>query len=200
MARCYALDGFTPVADPSAFLHPEAVLIGDVHVGPGAYIGPGAVLRGDFGRVIVGARANVQETCVMHAFPGRDVVVEEMGHIGHGAVLHGCVVGANAMVGMNAVVMDEAVIGAESIVAALAFVKAGMQVPPRSMVVGMPARIVRQLSGEEVAWKTRGTEVYAELARTAAARLRPAEPLPRAEPGRGRMAAPDHRPKSTPGA
>ncbi|SFP66924.1 phenylacetic acid degradation protein PaaY [Tranquillimonas alkanivorans] len=195
MARVYAYDGFTPVVHPSAFVHPEAVLIGDTHVGAGAYIGPGATLRGDFGRVIVGERANVQETCVMHAFPNKDVVVEEMGHVGHGAVLHGCRVGRNAMVGMNAVVMDDVVIGAESIVAALAFVKAGMEIPPRSMVVGMPAKVVRQLTEQEVAWKTQGTGIYGRLAAEAGTKLVEAEPLSEAEPDRGRIAAPDYDPK-----
>ncbi len=197
MAKVYAYDGFVPVIDPSAFVHPEAVLIGDAHVGPGAYVGPGAILRGDFGRVIVGKNANLQETCVMHAFPNKDAVVEEMGHIGHGAVLHGCRIGRNALVGMNAVVMDDAVVGADSIVAALAFVKAGMQIPPRSMVVGMPAKILRELTEDEVAWKTKGTGVYMALASEAGAKLVPAAPLPRAEPGRGRISAPDYDPKWT---
>ena len=122
MARVYAYDGVTPVAHPSAFLHPEAVVIGDVIIGPGVYIGPGAVLRGDFGRIEIGEGANVQETCVLHSFPNKAVVVGPLGHIGHGAVLHGCEIGENRLVGMNCVVMDGAVIGRDSIAAAMAFV------------------------------------------------------------------------------
>ncbi|MCP1168673.1 acyltransferase [Limimaricola litoreus] len=195
MARVYAYDGVVPVVDPTAFVHPEAVLIGDAHVGAGAYVGPGAILRGDFGRVVVGANANLQETCVMHAFPNKDVVIEERGHVGHGAVLHGCRVGENAMVGMNAVIMDDVVIGAESIVAALAFVKAGMQIPPRSMVVGMPAKMIRELTEDEVAWKSQGTAVYTRLAAEAGGKLVACDPLPRAEEGRKRVEAPAYDPK-----
>jgi len=157
--RIYAWDGIVPVVDPQAFVHPDAVVIGDVVIGPACYVGPGAVLRGDFGRIVMETGANLQETCVVHAFPGRDAVIEEAGHVGHGAVLHGCRIGRNAMVGMNAVVMDEAVVGAESIVAALAFVKAGAVIPPRSLAVGSPAKVIRELSEDEVAWKSQGTAI-----------------------------------------
>ena len=129
--RVYAIDGIVPVVDPTAYVHPSAVLIGDVIVGPGCYVGPCASLRGDFGRLILERGANLQDTCVMHGFPGTDTVVEEDGHIGHGAVLHGCRIGRNALVGMNAVIMDNAVVGESSIVAASAFVKAGAEIPPQ---------------------------------------------------------------------
>ncbi len=162
---CYAIDGIVPIVDPAAFVHPTAVLIGDVTIGPGCYIGPCASLRGDFGRIVVQAGANVQDTCVIHSFPDQDTVVEENGHIGHGAVLHGCVVGRDAFVGMNAVVMDEAVIGAQSIVGACAFVPAGMQIAPRSLVVGVPAKLARPLTDEEIAKKLVGTLKYQHLAR-----------------------------------
>src|SRR6476659_1551230 len=157
MAQVYAIDGIVPVVDPSAFVHPTAVLIGDVIVGPRCYVGPLASLRGDFGRLVLEEGANLQDTCVMHGFPGDDTVVEVDGHIGHGAVLHGCRVGRNAMVGMNAVVMDKAIVGEESIVAATSFVKAGMVIGPRSLVMGAPARVVRALSEQDIAWKTYGT-------------------------------------------
>lgn len=127
--KVYAIDGIVPVVDPSAYVHPSAVLIGDVIVGPGCYVGPCASLRGDFGRLILERGSNLQDTCVMHGFPGTDTVVEEDGHVGHGAVLHGCRVGRNALIGMNAVIMDNAVIGESSIVAASAFVKAGAEIP-----------------------------------------------------------------------
>ena len=137
---CYAIDGLVPVVDPSAYVHSSAVLIGDVIVGPGCYVGPGASLRADFGRIVLGEGANVQDNCVAHGFPYADTVVEPDGHIGHGAVLHTCVVRRDALVGINAVVMDEAEIGEQAIVAACAFVPVGMKVPPRWLVVGAPAR------------------------------------------------------------
>ncbi|MFG6081933.1 transferase hexapeptide repeat family protein [Paracoccus litorisediminis] len=194
MSRIYAWDGIVPVIDPTAFVHPEAVVIGDVIIGPTVYVGPGAVLRGDFGRIILQAGCNVQETCVIHAFPGKDVVVEELGHIGHGAVLHGCHVGRNAMVGMNAVVMDEAVIGENTIIAAMAFVKAGAQVPRNSLAVGSPAKVIRELSAEEIEWKRRGTGVYQQLALEARDKLVPATPLTAPEPDRRRAEAPRYDP------
>lgn len=190
---CYAIDGVRPVVHPSAHVHPTAVLIGDVIVGPGVYIGPHASLRGDFGRLVIEEGANVQDSCVMHGFPGSDTVVEVNGHIGHGAVLHGCVVRRDALVGMNAVVMDEAEIGAQSIVAACAFVRAGMKVPPRSLAAGMPAKVVRELSDEEIAWKLEGTQVYQDLTRRCHASLVEVTPLAEAEPNRPRVPAPEVR-------
>ena len=193
--RIYSWDGIVPVIDPTAFVHPEAVVIGDVIIGPACYVGPGAVLRGDFGRIVMEVGSNLQETCVVHAFPGKDVVIEEAGHIGHGAVLHGCRIGRNAMVGMNAVVMDEAVVGADSIVAALAFVKAGAQIPPRSLAVGSPANVLRELSDDEIAWKSQGTAIYQRLAMEAPQKLQPATPLTAPEPNRRRAEAPAYDPK-----
>ena len=154
MANVYAIDGIVPVVEPSAFVHPTAVLIGDVIVGPRCYVGPLASLRGDFGRLMLGEGANIQDTCVMHGFPNSDTVVEENGHIGHGAVLHGCRIGRDVLVGMNAVVMDGAEIGENSIVAAVAFVKAKTTIPPRSLAAGIPARVVRALTDDEIAWKS----------------------------------------------
>ena len=194
MSRVYAWDGIVPVIDPAAFVHPEAVVIGDVIVGPGCYVGPGAVLRGDFGQIVLERGCNVQETCVVHSFPGKDVVIAEAGHIGHGAVLHGCRIGRNAMVGMNAVVMDEAEVGENTIVAAMAFVKAGAVLPPGVLAVGSPAKVVRPLSEEEIAWKRQGTGVYQRLAIEAAQKIVPAEPLAAPEPGRRRAEAPAYDP------
>lgn len=194
MAKVFSWDGIVPVIDPAAFVHPEAVVIGDVIVGPGVYVGPCAVLRGDFGRILLHEGSNVQETCVVHSFPGKDVVVEESGHVGHGAVLHGCHIGRNAMVGMNAVVMDEAVVGENSIVAAMAFVKAGAQIPPNSLAVGSPAKVVRELSADEIAWKRQGTGVYQQLAVEAKEKLAPAVALTGMEPDRRRAEVPKYDP------
>lgn len=192
--QVYAYDGLVPVVDPTAFVHPAAVLIGDVIVGSACYVGPGAVLRGDFGSIVLEAGSNVQETCVVHSFPNRDVLVCSEGHVGHGAILHGCRIGRNAMVGMNAVVMDEAEIGENAIVAAMAFVAAGCVIPPNTLAVGTPARVVRELSADEIAWKRRGTAVYQRLALEGRDKLVPVAPLAAVEPGRGRARAPDHDP------
>ena len=188
--RVFAIDGIVPVIDPSAYVHPSAVLIGDVIVGPGCYVGPCASLRGDFGRLVLATGVNVQDTCVMHGFPGTDTVIEEDGHIGHGAVLHGCRIGRNALVGMNAVIMDNAVLGESSIVAACAFVKAGMEIPPRSLVAGVPAKVMRALSDQEIAWKIEGTRIYQQLTRRSLATLVEVDPLTACEPDRRRFEFP----------
>jgi phenylacetic acid degradation protein len=195
--RVWSINGVTPVVDPAAFVHPSAVLIGDVLVAAGCYIGPSACLRGDFGRIELRAGANVQDCCVMHGFPGTDTVVEEEGHIGHGAILHGCVVQKNALVGMNAVVNDNAVIGESAIVAAMAFVKAGMVVPPRTLVAGVPAAVVRALTNEELAWKREGTQSYQELARRSLKTMVQTEALAASEPNRKRIELPELLPLST---
>jgi phenylacetic acid degradation protein len=189
--RVYAIDGIVPVVDPTAYVHPSAVLIGDVIVGPGCYVGPCASLRGDFGRLILEAGANLQDTCVMHGFPGTDTVIEENGHVGHGAVLHGCRVGRNALIGMNAVIMDNAVVGEASIVAASAFVKAGQEIPPRVLAAGVPAKVMRPLSEEEMAWKSEGTRTYQDLTRRCLATLVETAPLSAVEADRKRIEIPD---------
>ena len=194
MAQIYSYDGVVPVVDPAAFVHPAAVIIGDVIVGPACYVGPGAVLRGDFGRIVMERGSNLQETCVVHSFPDVEVVIGEEGHIGHGAVLHGCRIGRNAMVGMNAVVMDEVVIGGNSIVAAMAFVKAGAQIPANCLAVGSPARVVRELTDDEIAWKRKGTAIYQRLALEAKDKPMPVEPLSAVEPDRRRISAPKYDP------
>lgn len=199
MVKVYEIDGVRPVVHPSAYVHPSAVLIGDVIVGPRCYIGPLASLRGDFGRLVLEEGANLQDSCVMHGFAGEETVVEVDGHIGHGAVLHGCRVRRNAMVGMNAVVMDRAEVGEESIVAAMSFVKAGMLIPPRSMVMGTPARVVRGLTDEDVQWKSFGTRQYHELNLRSLRTMREVEALTEAEPDRkGIVFAPEgmHKPKT----
>lgn len=180
----YALEGFTPVVDAGAFVHPLAVLIGDVTVARGCYVAPGASLRGDFGRIIVGAGANIQDNCVLHSFPGKDVLLEADAHVGHGAVLHGCTVRRGALIGIHAVIMDEVVVSEEAIVGACSFVRAGFVVPPRTLVTGVPARIVRELKAEELAWKATGTREYQELAARCLAGLTEVTPLSAPEPGR----------------
>jgi phenylacetic acid degradation protein len=188
---CYSLEGVIPVIDPTAHVHPTAVLIGDVIVGPGCYVGPCACLRGDFGRIVLEEGVNVQDTCVIHGFPNQTTLVERNGHIGHGAVLHSCTVRRDALVGMNAVVMDEAEIGAEAIVVACTFVPAGMQVAPRTLVAGTPARKLRDLSDAEVAWKLEGTRTYQDLTRRCLASLVEVEPLSAPEANRPTVHAPD---------
>ncbi len=183
----YEFEGIRPVVDPTAYVHPDAVLIGDVIIGPRCFVGPGASLRGDIGRLTITAGANVQVNCVLHTFPGRDVLVEENGHVGHGAVLHGCTVRRGALVGINAVVMDDAEIGEASLVAAMAFVKAKTVVPPRTLVAGVPAKVVRGLEPDEFDWKSRGTGIYQHLAERYRATAREVEPHNEVEADRRRM-------------
>ena len=193
----YSINGVTPVVDPTAFVHPSAVLIGDVIVGANCYVGPCASLRGDFGRIELRSGANLQDVCVMHGFPGTDTLVEEDGHIGHGAILHGCIVRRNALVGMNAVINDNAEIGESAIVAAMAFVKARMVVPPRMLAAGIPARVMRELTDEEMAWKVEGTRSYQDLARRSADTMQRVRPLAAVEADRRRLDLPELLPLST---
>ncbi|MBT0718552.1 phenylacetic acid degradation protein PaaY [Rosenbergiella epipactidis] len=173
----YQIDGVTPVVSLDSYVHPTAVLIGDVIIETGVYIGPNASLRGDFGRIVVKRGANIQDNCVMHGFPEQDTVVEEDGHIGHCAVLHGCVIRRNAMVGMNAVIMDAAEIGENCIVGAASFVKAGASYAANQLILGAPAKVVRTLSSQELAWKRAGTEQYHQLVTRSQQSLREVEPL-----------------------
>lgn len=189
----YSIEGVVPVVHPSAYVHPTAVLIGDVIVGPNCYVGPNACLRGDFGRIVLKQGSNVQDTCVVHGFPAQDTVVEENGHIGHGAVLHSCVVKRDALVGMNAVIMDEAEVGERSIVAASAFVPAGMKIEPATLVAGIPAKVLRPLRDQEIAWKLEGTQTYQDLTRRCLASMREVEPLTSVEANRPKLLTPDVR-------
>lgn len=185
-ASIFVFDGLIPVIDPAAFVHPTATLIGDVIIGARCYVGPGAVLRGDLGRLVMQPGSNVQDTCVLHTFAGGDVVIEEDGHVGHGAVLHGCRVGRNALVGINAVVLDRAEIGAEAVVAAAAMVPAGFKVPERTLVGGIPAKILRKLDDADVTRKSNGTKTYQELAARSLRTLKRVAPLAAPESDRQR--------------
>ncbi len=187
MVRVYAINGVTPVVHPEAYVHPRAVLIGDVIVGPRVYVAPGASLRGDFGRLVLEEGCNIQDNCVMHGYPGTDTVVGKDGHIGHGAVLHGCRLEPDVLVGMNAVVMDGAVVGKESVIAAMCFVKAGDQIAPRSLVAGMPGKVRRALTDKELAWKQQGTREYQELAAHCLAGMEETDALAEPEANRPRM-------------
>ena len=183
----YRFRGLTPVCHPDAFVHPQATVVGDVVVGDLCYVGPGAVVRGDWGRIVLERGVNVQEGCCVHMFPGIEVRLRENAHIGHGAVIHGAELGADCLVGMNAVVMDGALVGAGSIVGALAFVKAGMQIPPRSLVVGNPARVVGEVDDRRAVWKRAGTELYHTLPRIWREEVEMCEPLAAEEPDRARL-------------
>jgi phenylacetic acid degradation protein len=194
--RVYSIDGITPVVHPSAFVHPSAVLIGDVIVGERAYIGPCACLRGDFGRIVVEAGANIQDTCMLHGFPGKDTVVGAESTIGHGAVLHGCVIRRGALVGMNCVVNDNAEVGEDAVVAALAFVRAEAKIPGRSLAAGIPARVLRELSGQEIGWKRDNMQLYQQLAVRSAGSMQEVEALTAPEPGRKRIDIPGSIPLS----
>jgi phenylacetic acid degradation protein len=190
MPKVYAIDGIVPVVDPSAFVHPSAVLIGDVIVGARAYIGPFASLRGDFGRIVVEEGANIQDHCMLHGFPGKDTVVGPDVTVGHGAILHGCVVRRGALIGMNCVVNDNAEVGENAVVAALAFVKAESRVAARSLVAGIPARVLRELSDEEIRWKDDNMHLYQQLATRSATTMQEVEALTKPEPNRKRIHIP----------
>lgn len=180
----YEFEGFRPVIHESAFIHPSATVIGNVTIGRDVYVGPGAAIRGDWGGVVIGDGCNVQENCVIHMFPGTTTVLEEHAHIGHGAVLHGARIGRNALVGMNAVVMDRAEVGEEAIVGALTLVPSDMRIPPRKVVAGNPAKIIKDVSDAMVAWKSDGTRVYQSLPKRLQETLKPCEPLREMPPDR----------------
>jgi len=187
MARVYAIQGVIPVIDPTSFVHPDAVIIGDVIIGPDCYIGPCACLRGDLGRIMIGAGVNIQDTCVIHSYPGEDVLVAENCHVGHGAILHGCTIGKNALIGMNSVVMDHAVIGENCFVAAMSFVKSGMVVGANMLIGGVPAKEIRGLNAEEILVKSQGTRLYQRLAARSLVTMKETAPLAAVEPDRKRV-------------
>ncbi len=180
----YAIDGLVPVVDPTAYVHPSAVEVGDVIVGPRCYVGPCASLRGDFGQIVMEAGSNLQDTCVVHGFPGAVTLIAENGHVGHGAVLHGCVVGRDALVGMNAVVMDEAEVGEGAFGAASSFVPAGMKIGAAMLAAGVPAKVKRPLTDVELAWKAEGTRTYQTLSERSLRSMREVLPLTAVEADR----------------
>ena len=173
----YEFDGFIPIIHETAFIHPNATVTGNEAIGRDVYVGPGAAIRGDWGAIEVGDGCNVQENCTIHMFPGVTVVLEPSAHIGHGAIVHGARIGRNSLIGMNAVIMDNATVGAECIVGALTFVPADMQIPDRKVVVGNPAKIVKDVSDQMIAWKTDGTALYQALPKQLHATLKAVEPL-----------------------
>ena len=173
----YEFEGFIPVVHESAFVHPQAAVTGNVTIGRDVYVGPGAAIRGDWGGIVIEDGCNVQENCTIHMFPGVVVVLEAAAHIGHGAIVHGARIGANALIGMNAVIMDNAIVGSGCVVGALCFVPTGMEIPPRKVVVGNPAKIVKDVSDEMLAWKSSGTQLYQQLPTAMRAGWRAVDPL-----------------------
>ncbi len=173
----YSFKQFIPVVDPSSFVHPQAAVTGNVIIGRNVYIGPGAALRGDWGGIVIEDGCNVQENCTIHMFPGTTVLLKEGAHLGHGAIIHGATIGRNCLVGMNAVIMDGVTLGDECIVGALTFIKTGEQLPNRSMVVGNPSKIIKQVSDEMMNWKTEGTKLYQALPFDMQQNCGPVEPL-----------------------
>ncbi|MEZ4938111.1 MAG: transferase hexapeptide repeat family protein [Crocinitomicaceae bacterium] len=180
----YEFNGFKPVIKESTFIHPQANVTGNVIIGEHCYIGPHCTIRGDFGQIIIEDGCNVQESCTVHMFPGTTVYLRKNAHIGHGAIIHGGEIGENCLVGMNAVIMDNTKIGKESIIGALCFVPAKMVIPERSLVVGNPAKIIKEVSDEMIKWKTEGTKIYQNLAKECHDTLRPCDPLREIEPNR----------------
>jgi len=181
---CYAYQGIVPVVDPTSYVHPLASLIGDVIVGPGCFIAPGASLRGDFGRIVVEGDSSIQDNVSVHANQLRDTIIRRGATIAHGSIIHGCEIGENALIGMNAVILDNAVIGPENLVAALCLVKSDMKTPPRSLVVGNPAKVVKTFEPHQVTWRNNGEGEYQKLARAALTDLIEAAPLAAVDAGR----------------
>lgn len=173
----YQFNGIRPVVHPSSFVHPQAAVTGDVVIGKDVYIGPGCALRGDWGKIIIEDGCNVQENCTVHMFPGVTVLLKESAHIGHGAIIHGATIGRNCLVGMNAVIMDEVELGDECIVGALCFIRQGEKIPARSLVVGNPAKIIKEVSDDMMTWKTEGTKLYQQLPKQCFDTLLPCDPL-----------------------
>lgn len=173
----YSFKGYTPVVHESSFVHPLSAVTGNVIIGKNCYIGPGAAIRGDWGQIILEDGVNVQENCTVHMFPGKSITLKESAHVGHGAIIHGANLGRNCLIGMNTVIMDDAEIGDESIVGAMAFVKAETIIPKRSLVVGNPAKVIKQVGDEMIAWKTKGTLLYQQLPKDCHESLKEVEPL-----------------------
>lgn len=180
----YSFNGFIPVVKESSFIHPKASVTGNVIIGENVYIGPGAAIRGDWGQIIIKDGCNVQENCTIHMFPGKTVTLEESAHIGHGAIIHGGTIGRNSLIGMNAVIMDDVVIGEESIIGALTFVPANTEIPRRSLVVGNPGKVIKEVSDDMIKWKTKGTALYQQLPGECYNSLKEVEPLREVEPDR----------------
>jgi len=173
----YEFQGYIPVVHESSFVHPLAAVTGNVIIGKNCYIGPGAAIRGDWGQIILEDGVNVQENCTVHMFPGKFIVLKESAHVGHGAIIHGANLGRNCLIGMNSVIMDDAEIGDESIIGAMAFIKAETKIPKRSLVVGNPAKIIKEVTDDMIAWKTKGTQLYQQLPKDCHESLKEVEPL-----------------------
>lgn len=173
----YSFKGYTPVVHESSFVHPLAAVTGNVIIGKNCYIGPGAAIRGDWGQIILEDGVNVQENCTVHMFPGKSITLKESAHVGHGAIIHGANLGKNCLIGMNTVIMDDAEIGDESIVGAMTFIKAETKIPNRSLVVGNPGKVIKQVNDEMLAWKTKGTQLYQQLPKDCRESLKEVEPL-----------------------
>ncbi|MCZ6595643.1 MAG: transferase hexapeptide repeat family protein [Bacteroidetes bacterium] len=173
----YSFKGHIPVIHESSFVHPLAAVTGNVIIGKNCYIGPGAAIRGDWGEIILEDGVNVQENCTVHMFPGKSIVLKEGAHVGHGAVIHGANLGRNCLIGMNSVIMDDASIGDECIVGAMSFVKAETEFENRKLIIGNPARAVKDVSDEMIAWKSAGTKLYQQLPSDCHESLKEVQPL-----------------------
>jgi len=158
--------GFEPKVHDLAYVHPSAQLIGEVDVGPEASVWPCAVMRGDNGAVALGARSNFQDGAIAHATLGQSrTTIGQECTIGHRAVLHGCTVGDSCLVGIGAVVLDHAVLGDWCFVAAGALIPPNRKFPPKSFIMGSPAKVVREVSTKDMEWIAHSWRVYQDLCR-----------------------------------
>ncbi len=179
MANIFEFNGYKPVIHKSSFIHPNATVTGNVTIGKDVYVGPGAAIRGDWGEIIIEDGCNIQENCTIHMFPGTTVLLKEGAHIGHGAIIHGATIGKNVLIGMNSVIMDNCIIGDNSIIGALCFVPANMIIEERKLVVGNPAKVIKEVSDDMIKWKTEGTKLYQQLPKECFNTLKACEPLRR---------------------
>ena len=193
MGNVYSYKGVKPVIHPKAFIHPQAVITGNVEIGADVYIGPGATIRGDWGKIIIENGCNVQENCTIHMFPGTTVLLKEGSHVGHGAVIHGAILGRNCLIGMNSVIMDDVELGDECIVGALSFVASNQKFNPRQLIVGNPAKAVKTLSNRMLYWKKQGTALYVALAQSAPKDLKPCKPLRKLKPTKNTPPLPSYK-------
>lgn len=183
MTNLFAFEGHEPAVDPSAWIAPDACLIGQVSIGESVTVMFGVVLRADHNAIRIGAESNIQDGVIMHCDPpslphGRPVILGRRVSIGHGARLHGCTVGDGAMIGTGAVVLDGAMIGAGSLIAANALVPPGMEVPEGSLVIGSPAAVKRPVRERDRELLALAADMYVDLGRRYRATLVPLPPHP----------------------
>lgn len=160
-----AVDGRSPSIADDTWVAPTVTVVGSANIGPGTGIFYGAVVRADMEDISIGAGSNIQDGAILHADPGYPAIIGNHVSVGHGAVLHGCTIGDGALIGMNATILNGAVIGAGSLIAANALVLEGTDVPPGSLVAGVPGKVRRPLTPDEIEHCSNNAATYIEVTR-----------------------------------